>query len=485
MKILMRGAIDPLLNMSSEQFIFENHTGGNIGNMIFTNSITRSLLVDDNTTIDYFSAHREKPTKAWAERVNATYDYFLIPLANAFKVKNHEELTLLRDFVKLLKIPCCVIGVGIQRQLSNQRFSKYYKYNDEARDFCKAVLEKSPMIGVRGEITGEFLKDLGFMPERDYTVIGCPSMFTWGDTLPEVKKTILTKDSVVAFNSKIEFETLEKYQPFLEFEKKSMAQFPNMIYVQQQIDDIRMSYIDGLKPELQDSKIYDLNKAVTFTNIPGWIDYFKKNVDFSFGSRIHGNVAAVLAGVPSLIVPFDQRVWELAKYHNIPMLLQQEIGKKETLFDLFERTDFDSVHKGHKERFAHYHDFLHKTLGLDTIYEHTYADDQTPYDKIAASREYPGVVRGWDALTDEEKIERGRSAALFYRARFKEKNERLMEAKQTIRDLSKEKQQIKRHPFQWAFRQMKRKLRKKLGLSKKKKGKKKKGKPAKGKKAKG
>ncbi len=474
MKILMRGAIDPLLAMSSEQFIFENHTGGNIGNMIFTNSIARSLLVDDDTVIDYFSSGRSRLDDAYAEYVNATYDYFLIPLANAFKVKNHQELTVLRNFVKKLKIPCCVIGVGIQRQLSNHRFSEYYKYNDEAREFVKAILEKSPMLGLRGEITAEFLKDLGFREEVDYTVIGCPSMFTWGDTLPQIKKTILTPESVVAFNSKTEFETIDKYQPFLTFEAQSMKAFPNMVYVQQQIDDIRMSYIDGMKPELVASKVYDLNKAITFTNIPSWIKYFKDNVDFSFGSRIHGNVAAVLGGVPTLIVPFDQRVWELAKYHNIPMLLQEEIKEGETLFDLFERTDFESVHQGHKERFAHYHDFLHKTLGLDTIYEHTYEDGVIPYDKIAATREYPGVVRGWDALSEAEKVERGRSAALYYRARFKEKNERLIEAKETVRELQKEKREIKRHPFKWAFAQLKlqmEKKRKKKAKAKKKKAK--------------
>ena len=52
----------------------------------------------------------------------------------------------------------------------------------------------------------------------------------------------------------------------------------------------------------------------------------------------------------------------------------------------------------------------------------------------------------------------------------------ILPQQQTIRDLQKEKREIKRHPFRWAFDQMKRKLRKKLGLSKKKKGKTRKGK---------
>ena len=53
MRILMRGAIDPMIDMNPAKFIIENHTGGNIGNMTFTNSIARTLLVDAQTTIDY------------------------------------------------------------------------------------------------------------------------------------------------------------------------------------------------------------------------------------------------------------------------------------------------------------------------------------------------------------------------------------------------------------------------------------------------
>ena len=385
MKILMRGATDPLQNMEPSKFIIENRTGGNVGNMLFTNAISKTLLVDDDTSIDYIDVRKVKRNRAYADYVNENYDCFLIPLANAFKWTGHEELKMIADFVKMLKIPCCIIGVGIQSFLTTENFKDIYPYNDDVKDMIKSVLDKSPIIGVRGEATAHYLTQLGFIPEKDFTVIGCPSMFTYGAELPKIENDILTQDSVVAFNSKIEFEGKNAYEPVVELFKRSFKEFPNYVYIQQQIDDVRMTYLDSLHNERRDSKIYDLDKAVAFTNVPSWINYFKENVDFSFGSRIHGNVAAILGGVPAVAVPYDWRVYELCDYHNIPMIKYDEIDESTNLYDIFEKADFSAIYRGHKERFDHYIDFLH-TLGLDTIYDHKYEGD-TPYEKTLKSRD--------------------------------------------------------------------------------------------------
>ena len=473
MRILMRGAIDPMVDMNPAKFIIENHTGGNIGNMIFTNSIARTLLVDNETVIDYVDLRKQKLDDAYAAYVNATYDCFLIPLANAFKTTNYDELMIITGFVKKLSIPCHIIGVGIQRTISKARFSEVYPHCDEAKAMVAAVLEKSPMIGVRGELTGEFLQDLGFLPEKDFTVIGCPSMFTYGGTLPEIKPTVLSADSVISFNSKVEFEKLDGYQPFVEFAKRNMELFPNMIYVQQQIDDVRMIYLDSIKQDLRKEKSYDVGKAVSFTNIPAWIDYFKQNVDFSFGSRIHGNVAAILAGVPSVAVPFDRRVLELADYHNIPYIKVKPLAKVQTLYDVFEKADFSSVHRGHKERFEHYLDFLH-TLGLDTVYDHDYAGEKIPYDKIMNARQFPGVIKAYDTLTDTEKLERYKDSFELYREVRKNLTETLDVSEKTVKKqaaqierLQKEnetlKAQLRVNPLLRVWRGILRRLKKLFG----------------------
>ncbi len=412
MRILMRGAIDPLEVMSPSKFIIENHTGGNIGNLLYLSSIARTILTD-GTVIDYVNLKRQRIDDEYIEYVNENYDIFLIPLANAFKLKGHDELTIISRFVKKLKIPCCIIGVGIQQMLfSDESFYDYYKYNDEAKEMLSAVLEKSPIIGVRGEYSADYLKTLGFIPEKDYTVIGCPSLFTYGENLPKTKIIYLTRFSKIAFNSKSEWEQQEFYTDFIDYLKMNMNRFENTVYVQQRIDDIRMIYLDTLKQNLKKNKFYDVSKAISFTNANSWIEYLKNSVDFSFGSRIHGNVAAILGGVPSVTVPFDKRVYELADYHNIPMIDYKSINEDLNLYDVFNNADFSSIQRGHKERFVHYIDFLHK-IGLKTVYDSKRASE-FPYDKIMKSRTYPGVIESYDALPYEEKANRYREAFLMY-----------------------------------------------------------------------
>ena len=411
MKILIRGAVNPLEAVEPTRFIINNMTGGNIGNMLFLSSVAKTLMTDDETAIDYISVRKRKIDDEYIEYVNQTYDFFLIPLANAFKMKGHDEQLLIADFVNKLKIPCCIIGVGIQQMLyDKQDFYDYYPYKDESKALINAVLEKSPVIGVRGEMTADYLSKLGYLPEKDFTVIGCPSLFTYGDKLPSIKKSHLNYFSRIAFNSKVEFEEKGPYIKYLDFMKYNMSLFTNTFYLAQQINDMRMLYLDSLKQELRKTKSYDVSKALTFTNVHSWLKYYNRSVDFSVGTRLHGNIAGTLSGVPSLTIPYDKRVAELVNYHNLPFVEYKELKEDTTLYDLFARTDFNSVNKGHSERFNHYIDFLHK-LGLSTVYDREYAEPY-PFDKLVKANDYPGVIRAYEALSDAEKLQRYREAYL-------------------------------------------------------------------------
>lgn len=409
MRYLIRGAINPLDNMNQTKYIIENHTGGNIGNMLFTNSIARSVFVDDDTVLDFINTSRAVMNKKYAEYVNENYDCFLIPLANAFKMHFVSELKKITEFVKMLTIPCAVIGVGIQQQRNVADFYEAYPYNAEVEDFVKAILEKSAMIGVRGELTAEYLGKLGFRAETDYTVIGCPSMYTWGEYLPEMKPLNINEQSVISLNSKTEFEKQKRYKPFLEFAKSTIKAFPNSIYIQQQIDDIRMMYLDCLNQDLVNKKFYPIESCMSFTNVHSWFDYIRKNVDLSVGTRIHGSVAAILAGTPAIVLPYDKRVLELSEYHELPLFPYEAVNGDVTVYDMLSKVDFNAMYKNHKARFNHYLDFLNK-IGVDSIFNHKYENGITPYDKIVASTAYDAHVLPFNLLGSEEKYNRLREA---------------------------------------------------------------------------
>lgn len=406
-RILMRAGMSPLSNLSPLEVLTENTIGSNIGNMLFPYSISRTLTTED-TKIDTIRIGKGI-TDEDADRINRTYDCMVLPFANAFRGSFKQELRIMIRLMKKIKIPCVVVGVGAQASLDNTM--KDSELDMLVKRFVKLILKRSTMLGLRGEFTADYLKRLGFQAERDFTVIGCPSMFMWGDQLPEMKLQELTPDSRVSMNSKISLSG-----PFHKMMERSRKQFADYTYVPQVIEEIYRMYV-GMPyqkkfsekrpksfPVHFDHEIYRNDHAMSFINVPSWLSYLSQK-DFSFGSRVHGNIAAILSGTPCFILVSDARIRELADYHHIPHILNTEIDSKTSIFDLYEKADYAALNKGHRERFMHYLDFL-EINGLEHIYDkdgkagHVYFDD-----KVSAI-DFQQPLHAFSAIPMEEQVKR-------------------------------------------------------------------------------
>lgn len=389
-KILMRGNCSPLSNPTISELIRDNTIGSNSGNMIFQASVMRALMKKD-TQIDFINTRNEGFRDHEIDRLKNQYDYFVIPLANAFRSGFLTELTNLRRMVERLDLPCIVIGVGCQANLSG-KFSTKPEVDEQAKLFVSSVLEHSATIGIRGEYTAKYLKNLGFSEGRHFEIIGCPSMFMFGEDLPSPRPHDLTPRSRINFNRKLALPAAAHH-----LIERLLQPFEDYWFVPQNYDDFKLLYAGkplgklnadkdaGTYPLTKDDPICRAGRIRGFLNVPSWIDFMKKG-DFTFGTRIHGNIISVLSGVPTYIFAPDMRVLELAEYHNIPHRTIQEAYDVRDLFGLYDETDFSSVIRGHRERFAHYVDFLNKN-GLPHIWDGSeqYKDSQTPYD-IAVRR---------------------------------------------------------------------------------------------------
>ncbi|MGN1419662.1 MAG: polysaccharide pyruvyl transferase family protein [Acutalibacteraceae bacterium] len=406
---------------SPHDVILNNLMGGNIGNWLYQYSLYRALMTDENVAIDAFDFNKNSMDKDFIDRVNEQYDAFILPLANAFKLSFKEELIKLTDFISKLKIPCIVIGIGIQCKLGKD-FSQAFELSDLAKKFIKTVLEKSAIIGLRGENTAEFFKSLGFKEDVDYTIIGCPSMYMHGAHLPEPSPFVYSDDKLYSYNSKVEHENNKIISLLGGFTKEHS----NYVYVPQRLGDIircyyGMDYRKNYITPLSGDRFFNEKNAVCFANVPSWINYMKENVDFSIGTRIHGNVAAVLAGVPSLIIANDQRVAELAQYHNIPFVTIDKINKKDTIEHLTDGVDFSSVNKGHRERFNHFVDFLEKN-GLNTAYSKNRDVKEVYFDQVQNALDFSTDVLAFKALNNAQKIKRTQDVAVFYATELRNSN---------------------------------------------------------------
>lgn len=411
-KILMRAAMSPLDNQTPFQVIMNNSIGNNIGNMLFPHSIFRTLMTGD-TQIDTINFSKLSSgriaIREEANRINKEYDFLVLPFANAFRVSFIGELKRITAIVKRLTIPCVVVGVGMQaalgKELSNRALA------EAVTNFVTAILDKSSCLGLRGEHTAEYLKSLGFQAERDYTVIGCPSMFMYGKDLPKPDVRDLTPDSSVSMNSKISLP-----QNFHNFMYRCRQQIPDYYYVPQVIEEIYRMYVGMPFPQKFIKKVpknfpadfadpvYAEDHARAFFNVKTWLAFLQQR-DFSFGSRIHGNIAAILAGVPVYVFVSDQRILELVDYHNIPHSMIADIKKETSIFDVHEKADFKKVLTGHEKRFLHYLDFLQEN-GLDTIYDQKGNPGSVPFDEKLAGIDFLPAMHSFSAVPIKEQVDR-------------------------------------------------------------------------------
>lgn len=376
-KILVRAGMSPFINTPIEEIIAYNRIGNNVGNLVYASSIYRALMTE-NTVVEHNSYRHNV---ADADYINENYSAFVIPLADAFRESFVNELVKLTNLIKKLTIPCIVVGVGVRADYDYKNKGLKFKHDEVAIDFIKAVLEKSALIGLRGEITAEFFNKLGFVAERDYTVIGCPSLYKNGENL-DVKEINLEKIERLAVNNTVMSSTsVQKFLSSIFNEYRGAEFYP------QRLDELRTLYLGEEYifkrkcpgyPKNTENLLYRDDRVRFFTNVEAWINSLSEN-DLSIGPRLHGNVAAVIAGTPAIWIMHDARMKELVDYHNLPHIYQGEIAENHSLLELLEKIDYKKITMGHRERFMHYVDFLNKN-GLENIFKDYKNIKNSPYD---------------------------------------------------------------------------------------------------------
>ncbi len=360
-EILLRAHKDPFDVVSAEETLVRNLIAQNAGNLIFSTAAYRLLeTVTTSVTVDRFLVERRDP-----DRINERYDAYVIPLANAFRLSYEPILIRLTQLIRQLRIPVVILGVGAQ---SNVRYETARLRPIEAtvKAFVSAVLDRSPSIGVRGALTLDYLNGLGF---RDVEVIGCPSLFIHGpDLVIEKRRAVLDRDARLAINVS---PYVTAMGPIV---TRHAERYPNLTYIPQDIDTLELllwgpgGAHDGVDPadprpiHLAHPLFRD-DKVRFFVDPAPWFK-FLASVDFSFGTRIHGNIAALIAGTPAVVLAHDSRTLELARYFEIPHRLIHEVGPDVDAADLYAEADYGPFNRGHSARFAAFTGFLERH-GLD------------------------------------------------------------------------------------------------------------------------
>ena len=300
---------------------------------------------------------------------------------------------------------------------------KSFSFDEEVKSFCKAVLNHSSYIGVRGYITQDYLNRLGF---RDVKIIGCPSMYMFGKNLHLNKIPIaIDINSEIAINGKVhDSKQIKEYLFHSGY---------NYSFVSQTTKELKLIYsgrgfgtsIDEDYPSSLNNALFENNRIVFPLNVKQWLDYLSQK-RLSIGTRIHGNIAAVLAGTPAFVICTDTRTLELCEFHEIPHCTESQFNFKRNLSNLFEDIDWESSYKNHAIRYNNFIDFL-KDNDLDPNVE-----DFSLFDSKVNNIEYFPLVRPLTAVGTEELSRRLDEMYGHYDKVIRRKNK-------VIRDLREEK----------------------------------------------
>ncbi|MEU5717465.1 polysaccharide pyruvyl transferase family protein [Streptomyces sp. NPDC020403] len=375
---------------SVEQSLHRDVFATNAGNLIFSDA-AHKILTTPRAEV-FSNGIRAIPSAA--ERINEEYDVFVVPLANAFRPTFERPLKRITQLIKKLRIPVVVLGVGAQADL-NYDPSRLKPMEPTVREFVTEVLNRSASIGVRGEFTEQYLNSMGF---RDVEVIGCPSMFMNGETFTlEKRLDALTSESRISMNGS---HSAVRSQGLDAIIRQAHERYPHLRFIGQNLLEAQLLHwretpnpvgAQTSMPTHPSHPMYREGKVRLYVDPATWIDELR-SFDFSFGSRIHGNIAALLAGVPSTVLCSDSRTLELCRYFGIPHRKISETPRNIDPAELYEAADFGDLVNGHKERFLRFTGFMEKN-GLENTFHH--GDSGKAFDEQLSRLALPPAVRPW------------------------------------------------------------------------------------------
>lgn len=362
-RVLLRTPKSPFEVFPLDRVLDRKLLANNTGNLVFLHAAYR-LLATPGTHI---TPDRLRVRPADADRINEEHDVYVIPFANAFRPQYAAKLAQWTKLIERLRIPVVVLGVGAQSNLDYD-LEPTAPLDQGVRAFVRAVLDRGPSIGVRGEFTERYLRHLGF---RDVDVIGCPSVFMNGPSL-RVEKRV----DEIGPGSRLAFNTAPSQASMGPLLASLQERYPNLTYVAQDLTGLELLALGRIRrahippPGFPADRAHPLvrdGRLRVFSEPWPWIE-FLRGVDFCFGSRAHGNLVSLVAGTPCYVLAHDSRTLELARYFDVPHRRLTDVNADLDPAELYREADYGPTNAGHAARWATFEAYLRRH-GLAHVYE--------------------------------------------------------------------------------------------------------------------
>lgn len=329
---------------------YYGYTNGiNFGNKVWYQGICSAISQPDNY-ITY-------GTNESAEEINDHYDLIIYPMANFFGEKFCHDTTQLADSFSKITIPVYIIACGAQAASYDHLDDLISKISDPARRFIDSIYHTGGEFALRGYFTKEFFNRLGYSTP---VVTGCPSLYQVGPDLKIEKKTTCPGKPVI--NGKIKaFEQILRRMPDSVF--LAQDSFFDCLY--------NGNYFQkaSLKKDLSFVRSYGVYPAELlaegrirlFPDTADWYGFLRASgFDYSFGTKIHGSIMPILAGIPATVVSIDSRTKEMAEFFEIPYLPFRDgyTYSEEDLYAAYEEADYSRFNESFSQKYHAFEQFL-------------------------------------------------------------------------------------------------------------------------------
>lgn len=332
----------------------------NFGNKVWLQGITSAISVPENTLEFGYDG-------LTADYINNNFDCVLYPAANLFYKAYIPFLEKRASFIKNIKIPVYVIACGVQANSYDEIDELVSGLKVPATNFIKSVYNTGGQFALRGYFTQEFFHRLGF---KDAVVTGCPSLFQMGRDLIISNNKVPKSDFTATINGTFKLPISHKNRKDADFICQDI--YGKFLYDSQYIQNNPFTLRRVLKYVKRGD--YDFVEALAegriklFADIQQWMSYYVQNdVNFSFGSRIHGTIMPILSGVPSLCYTMDARTREMTEFFDIPHIVPSGNLKNKDLYDWYLDTDYSKFNNGFHEKFDAFENFLRKCGLVESI----------------------------------------------------------------------------------------------------------------------
>lgn len=342
----------------STEVLFER-VGQNSGNLAFHYAVERQL--NCNSVVGW---------DAPSEVIESAGGTAVIPCAN--QLGAHTDLADLGKKFRSLQTAMVAVGLGAQAGLSGDIPDIKIGTLDWVRAIAERAVGAQPNIGVRGNFTLRVLEHYGLAESAE--VLGCPTLFIHPS--PELGRQIYERLSEPKRIAVASGNPYIRELARLEASLTSLVKATQGSYVGQHplimfrlargeadhmgVSDLALSR-DYICPEmsLDEFALWTKQYGTIFFDIPSWMEHYRR-FDFVIGTRIHGTMLALQAGVPALCIAHDSRTLELCQTMKIPYVLSKDVVggiQRKDLLRLFQfdPDDFDANRRMLARRYV---DFL-------------------------------------------------------------------------------------------------------------------------------